>query len=687
MKFAQLLILSAASLCFSVVTNAQAAVKKADQEFENRGYTEAAKLYKIAEPVVKNLDDKARVFFQLGESYRLIADYQQSLEWYEKSITAQYYNTNPEVYYNYGLSLQELERWDDAIAQYNKYIAKGGEKSKANARIAAAQDAAKKKAGKTKVVVENVAELNSPFFDYSLVYSSKKADQIVFSSSRQASVGSTLDPITGESFMDLFYSEQDKKGKWSSPQPVGGEVNTPNNEGAATFNKDFTEMYYTFCKYESTKVYFACDIMKAKKQGEKWIEVTNLNIIDRNGDGTDKNDTSTVGHPCLTMDEKYLLFASDMPGGKGGKDLWYMAYDKKNDSWGKPVNLAGVNSKGDDIFPYVAADGTLYFSSDGHNGMGGLDIFKAEKTGELTYGAVTALDYPINSSSNDFAFVMEAKKDGDKSFSGFFTSGRPGGKGKDDIYHFMEPPLEFTLIGTAYDKDTGSPIPGATVTLVGNSNAGDPVNLKVTSDGNGGFNFDKTQIKANYTYTLDVEKDKYIGTGDKFSTVGLSASTNFAREYFLIPIVEGVAIEMPEVRYDYTKATLQVNEEVNSKDSLNYLYDIMVKNPKLVVQLESHTDARGDDKSNEKLAQARAQACVDYLVMEKGIDPARIVAVGRGEKEPRVLSHDYPPFKTNDVLTEAYINKLPSEDLKEKAHQLNRRTIFKVIGTNYVPKK
>jgi peptidoglycan-associated lipoprotein len=589
MKIAKLLVLAAAILCLPAISFSQTATKKADVEFENRGFYEAAKLYKLAEASTKSLDGKAKIFFQLGECYRLVAEYQQSLEWYEKAITAQYYNTNPEVYYNYGLSLLEMEKWDDATAQFNKYIAKGGEKSKANAKIKSAQDASAKKAAKTKIVVENMAELNSPFFDYSLIYSSKKADQVIFSSSRQASTGPSLDPITGESFMDIFFSDKDKKGKYSTPQLISGEVNTASNEGTATFNKDFSVMYYTSCRYESAKAWFACDIMRCTKQGDKYTQASNLNILDRS-----QNDTSQVGHPFLTSDEKFLLFASDMPGGKGGKDIWYMSYDKTNSQWQKAVNLGAVNSKGDDMFPYIAEDGTLYFASDGHAGLGGLDIFKATKTGDMMFSDVTALDYPINSSANDFGFFLEGKSEGDKTYSGFFTSNRPGGKGKDDIYRFSEPPLEFSLTGTAYDKDTGSPIPGADVTLVGSSSAGDPVNIKVTADGNGGFNFDKTQIKGNYTYTIDVKKDKYIGTGDKFSTVGLKSSTNFAREYFLIPIPDpSKEIEMPLVLYPYNEWSLLVNQDVNSPDSLNYLLDILQKNPTLVIQLEAHTDARG----------------------------------------------------------------------------------------------
>jgi peptidoglycan-associated lipoprotein len=309
----------------------------------------------------------------------------------------------------------------------------------------------------------------------------------------------------------------------------------------------------------------------------------------------------------------------------------------------------------------------------------------------MTYDKPVVVDYPLNTSSNDFALVIDPKKEGDKTFSGYITSDRPGGKGKDDIYRFVEAGLDFSLVGTVYDKDSGAPVGGSEISLVGSSNSGDPINLKVTTDANGGFSFDKSQILSNYTYTLDVQKEKYIGTADRLSTVGLNASTNFAREYFIIPIPDPTSrqggIEMPEVRYDYAKSSLQVNAEVNSKDSLNYLFDIMKNNPKLVVQLEAHTDARGADKDNQTLSQARAQACVDYLVKEKGIDPKRIVAVGKGETEPRILKRDMAGFKKGEELTEAYINKLASKDQQEAAHQLNRRTVFRVLSNDYVPSK
>jgi len=287
---------------------------------------------------------------------------------------------------------------------------------------------------------------------------------------------------------------------------------------------------------------------------------------------------------------------------------------------------------------------------------------------------------------------LESEGGDDKTYSGYFTSSRPGGKGKDDIYRFNEPPLEFTFVGTAYDKDSGGAIADATVTLVGSSATGDPINISKKTDGNGkktdgngGVSFDAKELKGGYNYTVNVEKDQYIGAMGNFTTVGMKSSTNVAKEFFLMPIVENAVYEMPTVLYVFAKADLLIDDQVNSADSLSYLLDILKNNPKLVVQLEAHTDARGGDAANMTLSQARAKTCVDYLI-SKGIDADRLKPVGRGEAEPRKLTKDASGFPAGTTLTEAYINKLP-KDQQEAAHTLNRRTIFKVIGTNYVPKK
>ena len=673
MKIFRLIALLVFAISVSTHVDAQKGLKKADDEFNNRAYTEAAKLYKLAEATTKGLNNKAAIFFKIGECYRMTAQYQPSLEWYEKAITAQYYNTNPEVYFSYGNVLQLLGRFDDAIAQFNKYNAKGGDKTKGSAAIEACTNAAKKKNEKSKIVVENCVELNSSAIDMSLRYASKKGDQMVFTTARPSTMGDRVDVIHGQDYSDVFTVEVDKKGKFGVPVPIEGGVNTKHHEGASAFLKDFGTMYFTQCRDEG-KAWFACDILYAEADAKGYAQADTLFILDRL-----ENDTAVVGHPTFTPDEKFLIFSSDLAGGKGGKDLWYVTFDKKSGKIGKPVNLGGVNTAGDDMFPWVSAEGVLYYSTDGRGGFGGLDIFKADKTGDLTYGTPTALDYPINSTSHDYAFILDERGDKDRVYAGYFTSDRPGGQGSDDIYHFTEPALEFTLVGTAYDKETGTPLGGANVTVSGS----DGSSIKLTADGNGGFSMDKSQMKANTSYSVDIQKEKYIGTGDKFSTMGLKSSTNFAREYFLIPIPEiGVEISMPLVQYPYNQTILLINEEVNSADSLTFLLDIMQNNPKFKIQLEAHTDFRGKDDYNLTLSEGRAKTCVDYLI-SKGIAADRMVPVGMGEKQPRTLTTDNSGFKAGTTLTEKYITALPKEQ-QDAAHTLNRRTIFKIIDTNYV---
>jgi peptidoglycan-associated lipoprotein len=634
----------------------------ADIEFRNGGYNEAANKYKFAYKKEKQLDIQNRILFQLGECYRLMTDYVAAEEWYKKAITAQYFKQDVTVYFNYGEVMRKQGRFDEAIVQYNKYIEKGGDAKEAKEVIAQCEDAAKQlNAPKSRYVVEPETGLNSPGFDFSPTFATKKGDELIFSSSRAgSSVGNRTDPLTGEAFMSLYTVMRDKKGKWSSPTLLPNTVNTESSEGASAFDKNYKELYFTRCiNTDKGKKRLGCDIYVAKRSGKNYQTPELIVTINR-----EQDDTSSVGHPTFTADDQIMIFASNMHGGYGGRDLWYMEFDKKSKSWGTPKNLGNtINTSGDEMFPFIAENGTLFFSSNGHPGLGGLDIFKAEKTtGDVVFGKPVNMNFPINSSSDDFGIVFEPGKD-----QGYFTSNRPGGKGKDDIYAFRMPPLEFRLIATVYDIETGSPISKAKVLVTGT----DGSSYELTTDGNGGIALDKGEIKAETNYSVDVSKTGYIGAGDKFTTQGLKESTTFAREYFLEPIKEK-EYTMPLVLYPFDKAELLVNNEVNSKDSLNYLYDLMVRNPNFVIQLEAHTDTRGSADYNRNLSQRRAQTCVDYLV-SKGIEPDRLKAAGKGKDEPKI--------------SDAQIAAMKTEEEREAAHQINRRTVFRILSFDYVSKK
>ena len=706
-------------VCLSLATLANAQnkkIKQADIEFAVQGYNSAAKLYISEVTKIKNIDEKARVLYNIAECYRNTKRYGMSLDYYDKAINAKYDKKTADVYLNYGIALQEMDRLEDAVVQYNKYKERGGNGAMADMRIQTCTNAAtaKKSSSKSRYVAENVDFLNTTEEDFGLAYASKKWDEFVFTSSRKESMGSIASPINGDDLKDVYFVKMDKKFTFqAAPHPVL-VVNTEGNEATGAFDKDYKTLFFTRCGYEP-KARMGCDIWYSDRMSIKKEEVkedkkdkveADLNaekltfsdpkIISFPEINREIDDSTRVGQSCLSADEQYLIFVSDLRGhgSKGGRDLWYMTYDKKAKKWGNLTNLASVNTPGDEYYPYLGEDGTLYFASNGYPGLGGLDIFKAKKTGEMTFSDVTAMPSPINSSSDDFAFIIDKKPVADGVlmegiFACYISSNRPGGKGKDDIWHIYERPLEFTMTGTAYDKKTGNTLTGCKVTIVGT----DGSTYNVVTDANGSFFLDKTKVKIETKYTVDIQKENYIGTADKFSTKGAKESTNYQQDYFLIPVEIGKEYPMPTVLYPFTKSELLINDEVNSADSLSYLLNILNENPTFVVQLESHTDARGDTPSNDKLSQARAETCVRYLT-SKGIAADRLVAKGKGESEPRTIKEGdrlnketFKEFPIGTILNEAFIGALTDNEASERAHQLNRRTTFRILRTDYVPSK
>ena len=629
---------------------------EADQAFEKMAYSTSAQEYIKAYAKVKEIEEKGRIAFMTGESFRMMLEPAAAEEWYDKAIGLRYGANDPSVYLVYGDVMHSQQSFDDAIEWYVAYKENGGDAGVADARIERADnDALELDEPSSRYIVDNLLLLNSDGYDFGVGYASKKADEIVFASSRESSTGSGEDPITGQSFMDLFRSEQDKKDRWSTPEPLNSTINTEFNEGTVAFDKKYKNIYFTRCISDEESS-FACDLYRATAMGSKYGPSEVVELINR-----DENDTSQVGHPSFTADNDFLMFVSDMEGGYGGKDIWYVAYDRKEDTFGEPINLGeNVNTAGDEMFPNMRYDGTLFYSSTNGN-MGGLDILSAAPAeGVMKFEEPTTVPYPINSSADDFGIVF---KDGED--AGIFTSSRVGGKGKDDLYSFTLPDMKFCFRANVYDYDTGNPLM-ASVEVNGSN--GD--SWTFTTDADGGLELCDDEIKKNATYDVGVELQGYISTGDRFATAGLTESTTFAREYCLKEVVLDQEYQMPLVLYAFNEADLLVNGDVNSTDSLAYLLDIMERNETYVIQLESHTDSRGKGNYNEELSQRRAQTCVDYLV-GAGIDRERLVAVGRGEN---ML-----------LVSDSEINRMKTEEEKERAHQANRRTVFRIMRFDYVP--
>ncbi len=631
--------------------------EEADDAFNKGFFYNAIELYKKAYTTEKKASEKAVLIFKVAEAYRALGDAENAEVWYEKANKAQY--PDPITYYYIGEALKEQGKYAEAIAAYNKYKEKNPGDMRADASLASCQQAQAWKETPTRYKVDPEVLLNSPQYDFSATFSDKRNSDVVFASSRPASTGTETDGIVGESFTDLYSSSRDKLGKWSEPVRLAPVINTAAHEGSATFNSKRSLMYFTRCPHEKKKA-FGCDIWVSKTVGGNYAEPVMLPIRPQQ----DKDDTATItiGHPTLSPDDNRLIFSSNMKGGQGGKDLWKVSLDKNGMPTGAVTNLGKeINSPKNEMFPFLRNNGDLYFSSNGVAGMGGMDIFRAEKTGDNTWGHVENMKYPINSAGDDFSIVF----DGDEE-RGFFTSNRPGGKGEDDIWRFYVPDMVFSLQGVAKDKMTGAPLPDAKIEIVGT----DGSNYSTLADANGAFTFEENgkdrYIKENTSYTIRASKDQYLVVNDQITTVGLTESTTFVKEYLLQPVRPDQAISLPEVLFDLGSAALRPE----GKDSLQVLYQTLVENPTIVIELAAHTDSRGSDKANMTLSQNRAQSCVNYLI-SKGIDPARMVAKGYGESRLRI--------------SDAEIAKMATNEEKEAAHQKNRRVEFTVKSFDYVP--
>ena len=646
-----LLIVGALSCTFS-----QELYEEADNLFERRGYFEASSDYVAAYAKIKSdLDLKAYCAFRAGECFRLLHDHSQSLDWYDKAIGLRYGIDNPEIFLLYGDVLRDKGDFYDAMEWYEKY-GENGDRSVADSRLDAADIAAIAiEEPPSRYIVEPMYMLNSPSYDFAPMFASKKSNVLIFASSRESSEGTGEDPITGEAFMDLFSSTQANNGRWSEPEPLGNTICTEDNEGSVAYDKKFKTIYFTRCVDDGGSN-LACDIYYAPIVGSQYGASQPLALLNR-----EEDDSTQVGHPALSIDGKYLLFASDLVGGFGGKDIWFSTFDDKSDTWGTPENLGpGINTPGDEMFPAFRADGSLYFSSNGHGGLGGLELCEAlVREGDLAFAEVTLLPYPINSASDELGIIFRGMTN-----TGIFSSNRPGGKGQDDLYSFELPPMEFCYRAYVYDYDTGMPVGGSTITL--ESSEGE-INT-YTTDGDGTMSLCDGEIGEGVTYDVGVKKEGFISVGDRFSSIGLTESTTFAMEYFLKEIILEKEYPMPLVLYPLGSADLLIDETINSADSLSYLVDLLTLNENLVIQLESHTDSRGTSSSNKDLSQRRAVTCVSFLV-SKGIATDRIIPVGHGEDQLKITNAEIAAM---------------AADQREAAHKENRRTVFKIVRFDYL---
>ena len=628
---------------------------KADNAFNLEQYVKAAELYKKAYQKTKIRAVKAEIIFRQAECYRLSGNIKRAESYFKRAIKAKYPDVI--VYLRYADVLRMQDDLFEAKIQYAKYIELNPNDVNGEIGLKSCEFALKWKNLPTRYKVDLMPLVNSRNSDYSPAFGNSEYTEMYFTSSRLGGFTDKKDERTGEPFTDVYLSKINKKGKWSAPIIVAEPINTEDNEGSVFVNKRGTVMYLTQCKKEKKKT-LGCGIYVSKRKGKLW-EVPQLLQIK-----VDSN--TTIGHPALSEDETILIFSSDLSGGYGGKDLWISVKGKRN-TWSDPVNLGPmVNTPGDEMFPFLHSDGTIYFSSNGHVGIGGLDIYKTSQDENGAYTLPVNLKFPINSSADDFSMIIE--KSGER---GFLTSNRDGGKGGDDIYEFVLEDLVLTLKGVVTDSKTGGIMTGVKVQLIGSDGAV----KEVETDNTGVYEFTLMPLTS---YEILVNTEGYLNKSVNETTVGIESNKVFIIDFVVDPVRKEVVL--PRIEYDFNKYELRPQ----SIADLDLLAETLKDNYNVVIELKSHTDYIGSDAQNNKLSQQRADACVAYLISQ-GIDSGQLVARGMGENEPFVIENKDGRLKVGDVLTEKYIKKIKFKRNKEKANQYNRRTSFKVLREDYVP--
>jgi peptidoglycan-associated lipoprotein len=637
MKFKFFTYLSALLISITILQSCKVqtpAVIAAEKAWNTEKYFVAADLYKQAIPTVRKKEDKAELTFKVAECYRLINNHKQSEVWYEKAIKAGY--EKPDGYLRWAEAQRSQDKFEKAMETYQELLIIKPNDSLALIGLNMCKTAIKWKEKPNAFDVFNELGLNTKDFDYAPAYYGKG---IIFTSNREPVKGKNLYERTGKGYENIYASSQTAKNKWTKAEPLNKDINTPYNEGVAVFDKENRILYFTQCNGAKGKQ-TGCNILQTTNEGANWTEPQIIPIPNP--------DSALIAHPSITADGKRLYFVSDMKGGQGGKDIWYS--DKSGDAWSTPVNLGPkINTAGDEQFPFIHNTGTLYFSSNGHPGIGGLDMFYVDWE-DSTWSEVLSLKSPINSSGDDFALVLDETKE-----TGYFSSNRFGGKGEDDIYSAIAIPLVFTVYGKAINNQTQKVLPQTKVTLTGS----DGQLLTAVTDNTGAYKF---TLKKNVNYNLNASKSRFFGDIGEASTYGLKESKDAEVNFKLNPIPLK-DIKLDGILYDLNSADLRPE----SLTILDSLLKTLKSNPNFVIEIASHTDSRADSVYNNELSQRRAQSVVDFLVTN-GVEKERLVAKGYGES--RLLN------ECKDGI-----------ECTEEQHQQNRRTAFQVLSEDYVPKE
>ena len=672
---------------------ADTAMKKGDKFFALGEYYDAATMYKKAYSQTSAKDRPKRgqrslkmadCYWRINQTQRAIAAYNNAVRYKQADTTAMLhlaqlqlkngsYKDAEKTFLTLIDSLGTTERGLKRLNTRQAALIRTGLES---ARMAPAWKAEAEYSGYT---VKKQELFNSRRSEYSPALAGDDSDQLYFSSTRNQAKGEELSGNTGVKNADIFYSQKDDKGKWSKPEPIDSELNTEDDEGATTFSADFKTMYLTVCKTDPNYPRYA-QIATSKRSDASWGKATVLEIT--------RDTLSTFAHPALSPDGMWLYFVSDMPGGLGGYDIWRAELSANGiislENVGPPINTPG-----NEMFPTFRPNGDLYFSSDGHPGFGGLDIYivRSEELGVRSSSSEAQLltpnsslltpnsslltlehpGWPLNSAGDDFGMTFEGLHN-----RGYFSSNRGDARGWDHIYSFEKSEVIQTVKGWVYEKD-GYELTNGLVYMVGN----DGTNKKISVRGDGSF---VEEIKPGVDYVFLGTCKGFLNHKEELRVEPVLESEEYVLQFPLASITAPVLID--NIFYDFDKATLRPESE----EALDNLVTLLNENPNVTIELSAHTDNRGSDAYNERLSQRRAESVVNYLI-EHGIAADRLSPVGYGEAKPKVvkrkLTEKYDWLKEGDQLTEQFINALNDEEKQDICHQLNRRTEFTVLRTTY----
>ena len=650
-------------LCAIVATlllagcGADQAMKKGDKFYAVGEYYDAAAQYRKAYTQTPNKERelKGQRAMKMAECYRRILLTNKAITAYNNAVRYKQDDSLTHFYLgqlhlkngNYKEAARQFQTAMDSLPQSDPHwqLAKTG--------LHSAQMVPQWKKEASPYTVKRENQFNSRRAEFSPMLAGDDNEQLFFTSTRNQAQGDEYSGITGSKAADIFMAQKDDKGKWGKPQAIDSELNSAFDEGVCCFSPDGRTMYLTQCKTDANYPRYAT-IVASSRSDATWSKPTEITIS--------KDTLTSFAHPAVSPDGEWLYFVSDMPGGLGGYDIWRCRLFGNNEV-GTIENLGPlVNTAGDEKFPAFRPNGDFYFSSDGHPGMGGLDIYILKK-------GARNLEYPVaplNSQGDDFGMTFEGRYN-----RGYFSSNRGDTRGYDHIYSFYNPEIVQTVKGWVYEQD-GYELTAAQVYMVGN----DGTNLKLSVRGDGSFT---QEIKPGVDYVFLGTCKGFLNHQEQLRVEPVTKSEEYVLQFPLANISAPVLIE--NIFYDFDKATLRPE----SQTALDELVNLLNENPNITIELSAHTDYKGSDQYNERLSQRRAESVVNYLIAH-GIASDRLTPKGYGEGKPkkikRKVAEKYPFLKEGDVLKEEFVVQLPEEQ-QEQCNQLNRRTEFIVLRTTY----